>query len=261
MRTTAHHAGSGRARGMTVLELMIVLAIIAAASLLVRSGFRLITRADLVENATELSAVMKRASSLAIEHGELHRVTFDLDRQVYAVEVCQGATAILRNEQLRPDAEAKKNALERGKQRLANLPSDALAAGDPEEATRRATSLAGNHIADRTCAPASDTITGDASSKGWIRALKTDKGVKFKQLWVQHKDDSVTSGQVAIYFFPNGSSEKAVVEITDGSDVFSVLVFGLTGRVELRDGPLADIQTHMLRNVMGDRDAKREDQK
>ena len=47
---------------MTVLELMIVLAIIGGAMMLVRSGFRLITKADLVEDSTELSAVMRRAS-------------------------------------------------------------------------------------------------------------------------------------------------------------------------------------------------------
>jgi type II secretory pathway pseudopilin PulG len=246
---------------MTVLELMIVLAIIGAASRLVRSGFRMITRADLVENSTELSAVMKRASGLAIEHAELHRVVFDLDHQLYTVEVCKGAASILRNEQLKTDPEVKKAALDRGKQRMANLPGDALAAGDPEEATRRATTLAGHHVADRACAPATDSVSGDAAGKGWSRALRVDKGIKFKQLWVQHKDDSVTAGQVAIYFFPNGAAEKAVIEVTDGSDVFSVLVFGLSGRVELHDGALPSVETHMLKNVMGDRDAKREDQR
>ena len=37
---------------MTVLELMIVLAIIGSMTLLVRSGFRTLTKADLVENAS-----------------------------------------------------------------------------------------------------------------------------------------------------------------------------------------------------------------
>jgi hypothetical protein len=78
---------------------------------------------------------------------------------------------------------------------------------------------------------------------------------------VQHRDESATKGQVALYFFPLGQAEKAIVELTDGSDVFSVLVFGLTGRVELRDGALRDVDDHMLKNAMGERDAKREDQR
>jgi prepilin-type N-terminal cleavage/methylation domain-containing protein len=248
-------------RGMTVLELMIVLAIIGGGFVLVRSGFRLLTKADLVENATELSALMRRTGQLAIEHGDLHRIVLDLDTQIYVVEVCQGATTIVRNEAVKEDPEEKKRALERGKDRLIGLPADAFAAGDPEEATKRATAVSGHHIADRTCVPATDTVSGDATGKGWVRKLSVAKGIKFKEVWVQHRDDSLTKGQVAIYFWPVGSSEKAVVEITDGTEVFSVLVNGLTGAVELKDGVLKDVNDHMLRNVMGDKDKKRETDK
>src|ERR1700689_4409502 len=132
-------------RGMTVLEMMIVLAIIGGAMVLVRSGFRMVTKADLVENSTELSSIMRRASQLAVEHGDMHRVLFDLDKGIYVVEVCQGATAIQRNELVRPDAEAKARAIQKGKDRLIGMPPDALAISDPEEATRRATAISGHH--------------------------------------------------------------------------------------------------------------------
>ena len=245
---------------MTMLEMMVVLAIIGGLTFIARSGFRLVTRADLVEDATGLTAIMRRASQLAVEHGELHRVVLDLDAGGYVVEVCRGQAALVRNEKLRTDDDDTKRALELGKQRMKNLPPDALAAGDPEEATRRATALAGHHINDRTCVPATEGITGDASGKGWARKLRKANNIKFKEVWVQHRDDSVTKGQIAVYFFPVGTSEKSVIELTDGSEVLSVLVFGLTGRVELRDGALHDVNDHMLKNVMGNRDAKREDQ-
>jgi type II secretory pathway pseudopilin PulG len=249
-----------RTYGMTVLELMIVLAIIAAAMVLVRSGFRLMTRADLVEGSTELSAIMKRASSLAVEMGGLYRVTIDVDKGTYVVEQCTGATTIQLDEKVRPDEEAKKRGLEKGKNQLLGLPLDALQVGDAEEATKRATALAGHHINDRACSPASATsFTGDAEGKGWARKLRDDKGVKFKEIWVQHRDDSVTKGEVAIYFFPNGTSEKAVVEVTDGSEIFTVLVYGLTGRVELKDGVLPDVNDHMLRNALKEKDGKRDE--
>jgi type II secretory pathway pseudopilin PulG len=246
---------------MTVIEIMVVLAILGGLFFVARSGFRLLTKADLVEDANELTAVMRRASQLAIEHGELHRVVLDLESQAYVVEVCQGQVAVARNELLKTNDEDTKRALERARTRLSGLPPDALAAGDPEEATRRAAALAGHHVADRACRPADDSVTGDANGKGWLRRLRKDKGIKFKEIWVQHRDDSATKGQVAIYFFPVGSAEKSVIELTDGSEVFSVLVFGLTGRVELRDGALRDVNDHMLKNAMGDKDTKREDQK
>jgi hypothetical protein len=92
-----------------------------------------------------------------------------------------------------------------------------------------------------------------------VRTLRAAKGIKFKEIWVQHKDDSTTKGQVAIYFFPTGSAEKAVVEVTDGSETFTVLVAGLTGRVELKDGTLRDVDDHMMRNALGEKDKPREE--
>jgi type II secretory pathway pseudopilin PulG len=246
---------------MTVLELMIVLAIIGAAAVLVRSGFRLITKADLVENATELSAILKRTDQLAIEHADMHRVLFDLDKQQYVVEVCQGQAGIMRNEAVRPDEYAKKRAFERGKDKLIGLPTDVTTQADPEENVRRTLAVAGQHVADRICTPATDSVSGDATGKGWARALRSNKGIKFKDIYVQHRDDPVSKGQVAIYFWPNGSSEKAVIEMTDGSETFSILIWGISGRVELKDGVLKDVNEHMLKNVMGDREAKREDSK
>jgi hypothetical protein len=192
-------------------------------------------------------------------------VLLDLDKGGYAVEVCEGQTTIQRNELVRPDEEATKRALDKGKEKLSEGNSSGpqatmLSGGDPETATKRALAISGHHIADKMCSPVPDPSTGDATGKGWVRPLKTGRGIKFKEVWVQHRDESVTKGQVAIYFFPLGSSEKAVVEVTDGDETFSVLVYGLTGRVELRDGVLRDVNDHMMRNAMGDKDAKREDQ-
>jgi hypothetical protein len=251
---------------MTVLELMVVLAIMGMTVFLMRSGFRSFTKADLVENSTELASVMQRAGQLAIEHGELHRVLIDLDKNVYIVEVCQGQTTIQKNELVRPDEEVKKRALDKGKEKLAQGNTSGggetmLAGGDPETAARRAMAIAGHHVADKVCAPVPDPSSGNATGQGWMRSLRSTKGIKFKEIWVQHRDDSVTKGQVAIYFFPLGSAEKAVVEVSDGDDVFSILVYGLTGRVELRDGVLRDVNDHMMRNAMGDKDAAREEQK
>lgn len=242
------------------MEIMIVIAIIGAGAVLVRSGFRMISKADLVENATEMSAVLRRTNQLAIEHGEMHRVVFDFEKGAYIVEVCQGTAAIMRNEKLIKDPEEVKAAIERGKQRLEQLPEDALAAGDAEEATKRATAIAGHHIADRQCQPAGDAITGDVSltKKGWARQLYKDKGIKLKQIFVQHRDGAVTKDHEAVYFFPTGSAEKAVIELTDGDAVFSILVHGLTGRVELRDGELENIDDHMLRNALGNKSAERD---
>jgi hypothetical protein len=252
---------------MTVLELMIVLAIVGAGVFLIRTGFRKITKADLVESSTELAAMMKRTGQLAVEKGEMHRVLIDMEKGIYAIEVCQGQATLQKNEQVRTDEEAAKRALEKGNERLRGVPSEGVAK-DAEEATKHAMAIAGHHIADRMCVPVGaneeSLMVGVKGAKDvrtdqeWVRALAVDKGVKFKEIWVQHKDDSTTKGQIAIYFFPSGSSEKAVIEVTDDSETFSILVHGLTSRIELRDGTLRDVNDHMLRNVLGDKDKERD---
>lgn len=244
---------------MTLLEMMVVIAIIGLSMLLIAGGFRTMTGAEMIDNATELTAIMRRASQLAIEHGDIHRVLLDLDKQTYVVEVCQGATAIQRNELITAsDEEEKKKAVEHAKAKLDQLPTDALAAGDPEEAAHRAASLAGHHMADRTCIPATDSVTGDSQGKGWQRQLGVDRNIKFRNVYVAHRDDPVKSGQVAIYFFPVGSAEKALVELTDGDRVFTVSVAGLTGRIELLDEEVKNVDQRMMKNPMGERDVKRE---
>lgn len=236
---------------------MIVLAIVGASLMLVRSGFRIVTKADMAENAVEMVALLRRANQLAIQTGSLHRVLIDLDKHGYAIEMCEGETAIARNEAVRVEEDVKQRAILRMQGRLQGTSPEALAT-DPTDATQKALALAGHHVSDRTCAPITDGITGDSSGKGWTRQLRVAKGIKFREVWVQHQDKGASDGQVAIYFFPIGSAEKAVIEITDGTDVFSILIFGLTSLVELRDGALQDVEDHMMRDIKGDRLKDRE---
>ncbi len=252
---------------MTVLELMVVLAVIGGMMLLVRSGFRNVTKADLVENATELSSVLRRTSELAVEHGEMHRVVLNFETGSYQVEICTGAQAIQKNEKPRTPQEDMDRAAEKAKNAFANMPVDAM------QNMKNALSVAGHHVDDRHCKLADDSITGDAEGKAydktqkkevpktWKRDLRTEKGIKFKEVWVQHRDESATKGEVAIYFWPTGASEKSVIEMTDGTEVFSVLIYGLTGKVELKDGVLKDVNDHMMRNALGDKNARHEDER
>lgn len=250
---------------------MIVIAIIGFGLIALSSSVNILGRFGLSEDADELAAMLRRASQLAIERGEQHRVVFDLDKGAYRVDVCTGAATLSRNEQTDPDKEKVEQAVQRGQDRLRDLPTDAMSAGGgggAEDAVIRAKALAGHHVGDRMCTPAQGGISAVSHSRikknleqgdeaaDWIRAL--DRKVKFTEIWVQHKDGSTKKGDVAIYFFPNGSAEKAVIELSDGDSVRTVLVHGLTGQVQQKTGKLDDADAHMLRNVMGDKDKQRE---
>jgi type II secretory pathway pseudopilin PulG len=245
---------------MTVIELMIVIAIIGGFAYIAASGFRMVTKADLVDDATRLSAVMRRTSQLAMESGQLHRVVIDLDQRRFSVEACEGATSVKRGETDPPlDERARNDALAMARERMKTMMGEAatMAPTNPESEMARASALAGQQIGNTTCTPVEGEISGDAEGRDLSGGLRTQSGVKFKEVWVQHAEDSFTAGTAAIHFFPIGSAEKAIVALTDGTDTFTVKVHGLTGRIELRDGDPDRPEDHMMRNAEGDKEADR----
>ena len=165
---------------MTILELMIVLAIIGGGVVLVRSGFRMLTKADLVENATELAAMLQahRASSRS-RSGEMHRVVLDLDKQHLRRRGLPGRDA--RHAQRAAASRrrgATKRALERGKQRMQRHAGRRARRGD-----RRRGDEAGAgdrrppHRGSRVRARRRWRCTGDASGKRvGLRKLRAEQG-------------------------------------------------------------------------------------
>lgn len=254
-----------RQRGLTVLEIMIVLAIIALMSYVGYSGFRALTGAALVEDTSDLGMVLRRTQLLAVESGVPTRVVLDLDKHAYWVEACTGDPTLSRSkEEEKVDAETAQEELDKARQRLATLPGGQMQASSPEEEAKMAAALAGKKVGGRVCGPLGSgpaaeqlgtILSGDSMGRELKRALQP--GVKLREVWVQHLEKSVSSGQVSISFFPLGWAEKAIIEIGADEEVESVLVHGLTGRVEIRPGSLRDPDDHMLRDAKGEREAER----
>ena len=244
---------------------MIVIAIIGMLGYVGYGAIRKLTRANLVEDTNRLGALMSRASELAGETGKLHRVTIDFDQDAAYVEACEGTMSITRVKSGDKPLDEKEAAhrIEEAKGRLqANKDANAMQRGftataTPEDETKMAAALAGHHIGDQTCQPVKDAYSGDSEGKPLILKLKKDSGIKVKEVWVQHRDDSVTTGQVSIYFFPLGSAEKAIVELTDGTDIYSVKVHGLTGQIETVDGEVKEVDEFMHHDVTGTHEVAR----
>lgn len=265
--SAVRHLHRSRQRGLTVLEIMIVLAIVGMMAYLGYSGFRILTGAALDEDSNELAAIMRRAQLLAVESGVPTRVVLDFDTHSYWVETCTGDPALTRvKEEEKVDEEAAREALDDARQRLAGLPAGQLQASSPEEEAKLAAALAGKKVGGRVCGPlgtgpgAEDigpVISGDAIGRELKRSLEKDRGVKLREVWVQHLEQSTSNGQVSVSFFPLGWAEKAIIEIGSDDEVNSILVHGITGRVEVVAGAVDRPDDHMLRNARGDREDER----
>jgi hypothetical protein len=191
------------------------------------------------------------------------RLVLDFDKEAYWVEACVGDPGLRRaKEEEAVDEAAQKKALEAAQQRLASLPAGGLPADGGDDRTRMVTALAGKQVGGRVChelgGPATPDLAGlislDAEGRDLKRRLNTGRGVKLREVWVQHLEGSVTTGQVSVTFFPLGWAEKAIIELGDDDEhAYSLLIYGATGRVEIREGTLNNPDDHMLRDAKGER--------
>ena len=281
-------------QGMTLLEVMIVLAIIAGIVVLTTVGLSKLSKGDLVDDTVALTARLRQTSEMAIEQGVPHRLLIDLKQQGYVIERCEGRVGMVRAKSAEDlaklnDPEKLAEALADAQQRVKDAGGEALSGGTSQGAAGVVAALAGQHVGDQQCAPvvimppgAAEGADGGeaqaAAAQAHVEAALTGQvapggpsggggalggklngssSIKFKEVLVQHLEEPVRDGQVAIYFFPDGSAEKAIIALTDGDAVFSVLVAGLTAQVDIRDHEIANPDDLMLRNPLGDEDEQR----
>lgn len=69
------------------------------------------------------------------------------------------------------------------------------------------------------------------------RPTNLPNGIIIKDLWVEHKKDAVDAGKEAIFFFPNGFVEKAIINLSneDGDINYSLTTNPLSGKVIIED--------------------------
>lgn len=289
MRSVGRHdaLASGQA-GMTLLEIMLVLGIMGMLLVLGSYTVRAVTKSALRADATEVAAALKAARNLAAESGVHHRAVFDLDQQTYRVEACPDPVQMKRedSEETRPDQEVLARLAQQpdplagpatglagvgpagglgplgalsamGGPAVGAVLGEVADASSPEDAVKAAAAIAGVRVGTARCGVASAS-GGDLANFQDKQAPNVHKlggdggGVAIRRVHVAHLRDPISKGEVSVHFFPLGQAEKAMIEVTDkDGDQFTVLLHGLTGRVEIRDGEI-DPDKHMRRDAAGD---------
>ena len=256
-RTSARRANSLAAQaGITMIEIMVVLAIMGMGMLLFLGGNLLKSdEARLREASMEVLATLRASHNMATMTGKHHRVVFNLTEQTYHVEVCTGQQTIRRgDEEEVVDVDELEKLRERMEQPVtSDFNQEVIEASTPGEAVAAAAALAGIRLGTTRCEPATATLSGQASKSGNKHKLDVERGLRIEEIHVQHLYESVKESSASINFFPVGSAEKAVVRLSnDDGDETSILLHGMTSRVEYRKGAI-EPDDHMRRNGVGDK--------
>ena len=246
---------------MTMIEMMIVLAVVGMLALIGYMSIGYLTQGKLREDSTEVAALLRGAHNWAVESGKHHRMMIDISKGVFWIEVCEDMQMLSVSEKEttanpldRKEGDDKDDPAPIDLTRLAadhNIPPEMLSAQSPEEVMKVVESITGKQLGPARCGPASGQ-TGDAEGRDAMRELES--GIKFRRVFVQHLEEPAVDGLVTINFFPLGHAEKAIVEIVDGDgNQQSLLVHGLTSRIEFVMGELENPDDHMMRNAVGDK--------
>lgn len=217
-------------RGLTLIELVVSLAIIALLFGAVATSVGAITGSRAKAAAGELGGVIRSLYDTAALKGRTCRLAFQLpakgeDGDVrYWAECAQGHVTTSRD---------RDQALE-----------DANHAAELAAREERSGSGRGSRRSSSSDGPA--TLEEQAAQeKSRVEKLsrfsqytaeeipaRELSGVKIS-IWTQHQRDPVTSGLAYLYFFPQGYTEKAYVYFEQGDNVWTITVAPLTGKTTI----------------------------
>ena len=187
--------GSG---GFTLIELVVVMAVIAAITTAVVIGIGNIRGASVQAESGKLTLAIRYLYNLSVLNGKNYRLVIDIDNSVYW-----------------------------GEEQSSRDPCKAfMLPGEGEEP--------GGGTAEGEDKP--QTAGFGAARSKLVKKRKLAKGIIFGGVMTSHQNELSTSGQAHINFFPNGTAEAAMVYVQDKGDeedVMSVEVLAMQGTARI----------------------------
>lgn len=232
--STARRAASGEQRapavaailaahGMTLVEMLVVLAIVAGLLVGSISMINILTASDVRDQAMRITSVIKYSWTHAALNNAQYRLVMDLETGEYFTEVTESPVIAQT-----PDLDTDEGMLPEEARELENERSvhdDPFEDGESDPF--------GVHR----------PVTYQRVQEGLLEIEPLDNGVRFHKVITQHQSQPFRSGKAAISFFPDGFQEPAVIVLSDEDeeDFYSLVTEPLTGRVFIYDRELDEL--------------------
>ena len=184
-----------RNRGFTLIEILVVLAIIGLISATVLPSLTSYFQVSLQSAAREIASTVKETYNSTIVSGKVHRIVYDLKENQYWVE-SGPPTALL-------ETRGSKEREERRKKFEKNAESP----------------------------PASPFVLEKAVTR---KKQSLPRGVIFEDVVTQQSPEPISEGLAYSYLFPHGITERTVIHLTDSSKHHASLVVSpILGRTDV----------------------------
>jgi general secretion pathway protein H len=207
--------------GLTLIEIIVVMTIIALVSGVAIAGSMQLPSARLRRSATMIASAIKVAYTRATATSRDLRLVMDLDKEKIWLE------------------ESDIPMLVQSAGRVATGGSEAITEAEKEALSEGEKIVKGPPIAKPRFSPIDAYGFGDVESGKGGKSLQ--RGIKFRAVQTTHDDAPRTSGRAYLYFWPGGRTELASIEMRIGDSdemahTLTVLVSPLTGKVAVKGG-------------------------
>lgn len=202
-------------RGFTLIEMLVVLAIVAGMMGAAVYGLNTVTAANLRDEAMRLTSVMQFTWSRAAVEQVNYRLVIDLDKNTYWTEVSDANVVKALSEagdlRRQMDKRAENDEIEQEE----GLDEDSIGYETDPFGISQATSF---------------TRAENAA----IEPKNFHDGIEIYQVLTTRQDAPITDGVAAVSFFPDGFQEPVIIVLRDSHGAFySVINEPLTGRVKI----------------------------
>ncbi|MBT8453931.1 MAG: prepilin-type N-terminal cleavage/methylation domain-containing protein [Deltaproteobacteria bacterium] len=200
-------------RGFTLIEVIVVIAIIAVVVTGATFGLGAITRTRLRSSAFKVMSAARFAYNRSLTQGTTTRLRFDFDKDTMAIEETLTPVTLATTEQLEDEDGQAVDPWDLARARL----EQPLTPIKPTSPFQPIANKNGKVIERYTAKPVGEAVS--------VHALITP-----------HETETRTDGEGSVYFFPGGLTEHAVIQLSDASDtVYSIEIHPLTGNARIHN--------------------------
>lgn len=207
-----------RAGGFTLFEIIVAITIVALLMGVVVSRMDDYLDLDMKKSSRRMASTMRYLYNKSATEGIFIRLIIDMNEQTYWVEATREPFIISKVEGLQESKEEEEAAAE--------AVEETEEMGEVPEGEVAPIQLPKLKIKKPTFSQEESYL---------LRPQKLPDRVRFKDVMTEHHPNPVEGGQAAVYFFPNGYVEYAIINLTDEDEeaYYSLETNPITGSVNI----------------------------